>query len=96
MTDKNYTFLMNAIILQAVKDYRLALRYERDLRYNQEMQHSYRKLLRECERFFRSEWFSALTTVNGNTIIKKLRKEVDDANIEFLKNKKVETILKGA
>lgn len=96
MTDKNYTFLTNAIILQAVKDYRLALRYERDLRYNQEMQHSYRKLLRECERFFRSEWFSALTTVNGNTIIKKLRKEVDDANVEFLKNKKVETILKGA
>lgn len=96
MTDKNYTFLINAIIIQAVKDYRFALKYERDLRYNQEMECSYRKLLRECEKFFRSEWFSALTTVNGNMIIKKLRKEVDDANIEFLKNKKVETILKGA
>lgn len=61
---KCYENLANAIIIQAVKDYRKGLRTDN------------RKLKRECERFFRSDWYMALTAVPGETLIKKLRTEV--------------------
>ena len=56
-----YERLANGIVLQAVKDYREALQ---DLRINP----SYPDALRtvsEVERFFRSGWFSVLTSVDG-------------------------------
>ena len=67
-----YERLANGIILQAVKDYREALQ---DLRVNP----SYPDALRtvsEVERFFRSGWFSALTTIDPEVLIKKLQSEV--------------------
>lgn len=48
-----YHALINAIILQAVKDYRTALDDENT------------SGIRECERFFRSDWFTFLTDVDG-------------------------------
>ena len=55
-----YEELANAIILQAVKDYRLT---------NDERE------LQEIERFFRSGWFGVLSKVDPEYLIKKLRKE---------------------
>ena len=55
-----YEELANAIILQAVKDYRLT-DDERELQ--------------EIERFFRSGWFGVLSKVDPEFLIKKLRKE---------------------
>ena len=55
-----YQELANAIVLQAVKDYRL---------------HENEQQLARIERFFRSDWFSVLTNVNPEIIITKLRKE---------------------
>ena len=55
-----YEDLANAIILRAVDDYRLA-EDESDLA--------------EIERFFRSGWFGALTNINPEVLIAKLRKE---------------------
>ena len=66
-----YERLANGIILQAVKDYREALQ---DLRINP----SYPDALRtvsEVERFFRSGWFSVLTSVDGVVLMERLRKE---------------------
>ena len=57
---KPYENLANAIILQAVKDYRLS-DDERELK--------------EIERFFRSGWFGVLSKVDPEYLIKKLRKE---------------------
>ena len=61
--------LSNAIILQAVKDYRIALAggsvNGRDSK----------SVIAECERFFRSEWFNVLTTVDGMIIMANIRKE---------------------
>ena len=57
---KPYENLANAIILQAVKDYRLT-DDERELQ--------------EIERFFRSGWFGVLSKVDPEYLIKKLRKE---------------------
>jgi len=56
----SYENLANAIILQAVKDYRLT-DDERELQ--------------EIERFFRSGWFGVLSKVDPEFLIKKLRKE---------------------
>ena len=55
-----YEELANAIVLQAVKDYRL---------------HDDEQELASIERFFRSSWFSTLTNINPEMLISKLRKE---------------------
>ena len=63
-----YENLANAIILRAVWDYRAALRrYRRTFEVNDEMI--------RCEKFFRSSWYEVLTDVDGEYLIKKLRKE---------------------
>lgn len=67
-----YEELANAIILQAVKDYREALRL---LSMNPNDKSAQRDK-RSIERFFRSEWFSILTDLNGELLLKKLKEEV--------------------
>lgn len=66
-----YENLANGIVLRAVEDYRDALR---DLSVNL----SYPDALRtvsDVERFFRSGWFSVLTSLDGVVLMEKLRKE---------------------
>ncbi len=67
-----YKELANAIIVQAVKDCRDAV--ER-LRYTPDDKSAQRDK-RSIERFFRSEWFSILTDLNGELLLKKLKEEV--------------------
>ena len=63
--------LANAIVLQAVKDWRSAVRtLKKRPRYDPAKQ-----MRNECEEFFRSEWFTVLTNVDGNAILRKLRQE---------------------
>ena len=68
-----YEDLANAIILQAVKDYRMALKSLKANSCNRTAQAD----KAEIERFFRSQWYSALTDVNGEMLIRSLQKEVD-------------------
>jgi hypothetical protein len=70
----NYENLANAIILQAVKDYRTALKC---LKANQRNRAALADR-NEIERFFRSQWFSVLTDVDGESLIRSLTKEVDE------------------
>jgi hypothetical protein len=67
-----YEKLGNAIILQAVKDYRAALKTlkknTRNITANRDRD--------DVERFFRSGWFAVLTTVDGEMLIRKLREEM--------------------
>jgi len=55
-----YEELANAIVLQAVKDYRL---------------HDDEQELASIERFFRSGWFNTLTSIDPEMLIAKLKKE---------------------
>ena len=64
VNDESYRLLVNAIIIQAVKDYRKALKYD------------YRGIKRECCRFFRSDWFKTLTAIDGEMLISRLKSEV--------------------
>ena len=66
-----YEELANAIILQAVKDYRKALRILSRYPYNRPVQYE----LGSIERFFRSEWFGILTRLDPETLIRRLREE---------------------
>ena len=63
--------LANAIVLQAVKDYRIAGRRVRRFAHATKSQ----ARIRECERFFRSGWFRLLTDLNGEELLKELRSE---------------------
>ncbi len=68
----NYEDLANAIILEAVDNYRMVVKC---LRLNP----SNRELIaerEEIEDFFRSPWFSSLTNVNGKKLIIVLNMEV--------------------
>ena len=64
--DNPHEELANAIILQAVKDYRAA-RKKGNLRK-----------INEIRRFFRSEYFSVLSDLDGKVLIQKLDEEVKD------------------
>lgn len=64
--------LTNAIILQAVKDYRKTL--SRCVRHPEKL--NYHEEKTAIERFFRSNWFSFLTDINPDMLIRKLREEV--------------------
>ena len=68
------TALANAIIVQAAKDYRRALRKQKKDPGNV----SAKIPIEEAEQFFRSDWYRILTTIDGETLIKQLKEEVTD------------------
>ena len=70
MTDA-YENLANAIIPLAVKDYRRALK----LLSKNTHSRSAMAAVNEMERFFRSDWYETLTSVDGEMLIRKLREE---------------------
>ncbi len=63
--------LANAIILQAVKDYRRARKKAR----RRPDQKTAQATIREVERFFTSWWFAQLTDLDGEMLMEKLQKE---------------------
>ena len=63
--------LANAIVLQAVKDYRWARAVLRK-KPDDELAG---KVIRDTVRFFRSRWFGTLTKVDRKYLMEQLRKE---------------------
>ena len=70
--DTGYEALANAIIVQAADDYRKALVGSCN---------DHTRSIRSLERFFRSDWFKTLTTVDGEYIMQKIRDEVKRKNM---------------
>lgn len=66
LTDEACVRLQSAIIVQAVQDYKKALKNDD------------RKTARQVERFFRSEWGQLLSMGNGEAIIERVRKEAKE------------------
>ena len=66
-----YENLANAIVLQAVKDWRAARKKLKKRPKNEEA----KLMVKDCEDFFRSDWFTALTDVNGEVLLRKLQEE---------------------
>ena len=70
MTDP-WENLANAIILQAVKDYREARRKLKKRPKNEDA----KLMISDCEAFFRSDWFKALTELDDEMLLRKLQEE---------------------
>ena len=68
----NYEELANAIVVQAVVDYRIAAKRLEKHPQDKMQKHKQQEVLR----FFRSDWFGILTTLDPEVIIEKLAKEV--------------------
>ncbi|MGI6316192.1 MAG: hypothetical protein ACOX17_05885 [Christensenellales bacterium] len=66
-----YEELANAIVLQVVKDYRQALKLLSENPHSR----SAMAAVNEMERFFRSNWYETLTSVDGEMLMRKLREE---------------------
>ena len=72
LTEDPYERLANAIILQAVTDYRAALKR---IKRKPEDRETIDEAMR-VESFFRSGWYSQLTAVDGEYLIRRLQDEV--------------------
>ena len=74
MYEDNYKALANAIILQAVKDFRPA--------YRRLKRHPHDKLaqdtVREITQFFCSDYFCALTDLDGPALLNRIIREMDE------------------
>ena len=70
--NKNYENLANAIVLQAAMDFRKALKTLKKYPCDRLALHTKREVMR----FFRSDWYSSLTTVDPEILIHKLTEEV--------------------
>lgn len=75
LSENPYEALANAIILQAVTDYRAALK---KVKKNPQNKIAIDEAL-QIERFFRSQWYQTLTSVDGEFLINKLRKEASES-----------------
>ncbi len=69
-----YKELANAVILQAVEDYRKWTKEYSGSRDDRKL----RKQIVELKEFFRSEWFSILTNLDGEQLLAKLKAELEE------------------
>ena len=84
LAEDPYERLANAIVLQAVSDYRVALKKIKAHPKNRE---AISEAL-EIEKFFRSGWYSILTDVDGEYLIRRLQDEIRQSDsIRGKKNK---------
>lgn len=67
----HYENLAQAVNLQAVKDYRTA---RKELKYHPKNKDT-KLMIEDCERFFRSDWFGVLTSVDGQMLLTRLQEE---------------------
>ncbi len=71
MLKESYENLANAIILQAVKDYRIARKRAKHRPVKKEV----KDMTQKCETFFLSGWFEMLTSIDGGMLLTKLQEE---------------------
>ena len=72
LAEEPYERLANAIILQAASDYRRDLK---KLKKNPQNRDVMNEAL-QMEKFFYSPWYQVLTTVDGEFLLQKFRKEI--------------------
>ena len=75
LAENPYEKLANEIVLQAVSDYRAALKKVKKNPNNRDVIDE----ALQIEKFFRSEWYQTLTSLDGEYLIERLRKEISEA-----------------
>ena len=84
LAEDPYERLANAIVLQAVSDYRVALKKIKAHPKNRE---AISEAL-EIEKFLRSGWYGILTDVDGEYLIRRLQDEIRQSESIRGKNNK--------
>ena len=74
MYEANYEALANAIILQAVRDFKPAYRRLK----NHPNDGLAQDTVREITKFFCSQYFEALTDVDGPALLNRIMREMDE------------------
>lgn len=74
-SDNPYANLANAIVLQAVKDFRKCIKVVKRNGQNKEQAI---KGMREIVGFIKSPWFRVLTNLDPQILLKKLQEEVNE------------------
>ena len=74
MYEENYKNLANAIILQAVKDFKPA--YRRLKKYPNDR--LAQDTVREITKFFCSQYFEALSELDGPALLNRIMREIDE------------------
>lgn len=72
LAEEPYERLANAIVLQAVSDYRRDLKKLKKNPQNRDVMND----ALQIEKFFHSPWYQVLTTVDGEFLLQKFRKEI--------------------
>ncbi len=72
-----YQALADAIVLQAVRDYREAMAEIQKEKYDYSMLEAQRTV-DEVKRFFKSDWFGVLTDVDPDLLLEQLNQEFDE------------------
>lgn len=79
---ERYENLANAIVYQAVKDYRqilkVCIQYPDDEELQQEKE--------SIEQFFESKWYSILTELDGAWLMRKIKEDVEYDSKRILKS----------
>lgn len=68
-----YQALGNAVVLQAVKDYRDAVKKLSRGKKNEKAT----QMKAECEKFFKSGYFNVFTELDGKALLSQLEKEAE-------------------
>jgi hypothetical protein len=76
ISDEPWENLIRAIILQAVKDYKLAYKRERKRKNNLNPSMGIVNT-QSIERFFTSQWFYELTQMDGEVLITRIKENID-------------------
>lgn len=74
-SDNPYANLANAIVLQAVKDFRKCIKVVKRNCRNKEQAI---KKMRKIVEFIKSPWFRVLTNLDPQILLKKLEEEVNE------------------
>ena len=88
ISDEPWENLIRAIVLQAVKDYKLAYKRERKRKNNLNPSMGIVNT-QSIERFFTSQWFYELTQMDGEVLITRIKE-----NIDAISTKAIETRFK--
>jgi len=83
-----YRKLADAIVLQAVEDYRYAIGVLSTKDMNKEMVYAAQNMKRGCEYFFRSQFYGELTSISPDAIMQEVKDGVRNAIIPIYDNEK--------
>ena len=78
MDNYKYGKLANAIIMQAVKDFRPAYRWLRRHPKDERAQET----VREITQFFCSDYFCVLTELDGPALLQRIKNDIDNRSIK--------------